>query len=130
VSPDDTELLLLDEMFAPLIAQRLRDEGFDVVSVAEGAHLRSSSDAAVFAWACEERRRVVTENVQHFDPLLAAVVRAGEPTAGVLFTSSRTFRRSRKNPGPLLDALRAWLLDANREAQLVEWLAPAPDGAS
>ena len=129
MTPGEAELLLLDEMFAPLIAQQLRDEGFDVASVAEDRPLRAGSDAEVFAWACEQRRRVVTENVQHLDPLLAEVARAGEPTAGVLFTSSRTVRRSRKNPGPLLDALRAWLLDANREAQLVEWLAPAPDGA-
>ena len=123
----DTEILLLDEMFAPLIEARLRDEGFDVVSVAEDRQLRAGSDAKIFAWAGAECRRVVTENVQHFDPLLAIAIRAGQPTAGVLFTSSRTFKRSRTNPGPLLAALRAWLLDVNREPQLVEWLPAAPD---
>jgi hypothetical protein len=127
VREPDTERLLLDEMFAPLIAQRLRDENFDVISVAEDRQLRACSDATIFAWACDEHRRLATENVQHFDPLLTERVREGLPTAGVLFTSSRTFKRSRTNPGPLVAALRAWLLDTNREPQLVEWLQPAPD---
>lgn len=127
MSEYNAQRLLLDEMFAPLIAQRLRDEDFDVVSVAEDKQLRAGSDATIFAWACDERRRIVTENVQHFDPLLTERIREGLPTGGVLFTSSRTFKRSRTNPGPLVAALRAWLLDTNRESQLVEWLQPAAD---
>jgi len=43
----------------------------------------------------------------------------------VLFTSSRTFPRSRRNPGPIIDALDAWLSTADATQRPAEdWLAP------
>jgi hypothetical protein len=36
-------------------------------------------------------------------------LQAGPPGCGLLFTSSRAFPRSRKNPGPLINALHTWL---------------------
>lgn len=68
--------LLLDEMFAPVIARTLRERGFDVMGVA------------------------------------------------LLFTHSRGFPRTRRNPGPLIDALTAWLEasgDVDRPSE--DWLA-------
>jgi hypothetical protein len=63
-----------------------------------------------------EQRRLVTENVRDFVPLLSA-----EPALRVLLTSSRRHPRSRSNPGPLLEALRRWLgADATRAS--TEWL--------
>jgi hypothetical protein len=67
--------------------------------------LGAASDAQVAVWAAEEGRRVVTENVRDF----ALLVGGGDPPLQVLFTSSRRLRRSRRNPGPLLKALRGWL---------------------
>jgi hypothetical protein len=79
--------------------------------------MAASSDPHVATWAAREDRRVVTENVRDFVPLLATT----EPPLRVLLTSSRRYPRSRQNPGPLLEALRTWLsADAGRGP--MEWL--------
>jgi hypothetical protein len=101
--------LLLDEMFSPGIAAELRALGHDVLAVADRPDLRSKPDKEVFTWACTERRWLLTENVKDFRPILLHALQTGQPGAGILFTSSRTFPRSRKNPGPLVRSLDAWL---------------------
>jgi hypothetical protein len=111
------EALLLDEMFSPRSAESLRESGVDVVAVAGHPILAAASDAQVAAWAAGEGRRVLTENVGDFVPLLAVT----EPPLRLLLTSSRRFPRSRRNPGPLLQAVREWLaVDAERGP--MEWL--------
>ncbi len=102
-------LLLLDEMFSPAIAAALRDLGHDVVAVAERPELRSMTDAEVFAWATARGRWLLTENVKDFRPILLQALQADNPAPGILYTSSRAFPRSRKNPGPLIQAVHAWL---------------------
>lgn len=113
--------LLLDEMFSPAIAAELRQLQHDVVSIAEKAELRSMSDDEVFAWACAEQRWILTENVKDFRPILLRALQGGAPTCGLLFTSSRTFQRSRKNPGPLIRALHAWLTAEPPAPSVTEW---------
>ncbi|MGH3569044.1 MAG: DUF5615 family PIN-like protein [Pseudonocardia sp.] len=112
------EPLLLDEMFAPALVERLRADGFDVVAVAGHPVLASSSDAEVASWAARHGRRVVTENVRDFAPLASS----GDPPVRVLFTSSRRFPRSRRNPSPLLEALRAWRRDPAVQKAPLDWL--------
>jgi Domain of unknown function (DUF5615) len=115
--------LLLDEMFSPAIAAALRDLGHDVVAVAERAELRAIADEDVFAWAAAQSRWLLTENVKDFRPILLRALQADAATVGVLYTSSRTFPRSRKNPGPLIQALHAWLRAGPPAAPLTEdWL--------
>jgi predicted nuclease of predicted toxin-antitoxin system len=105
--PDVT--LLLDEMFSPAIAAELRQLGHDVIAVADRPELRSKSDEEIFAWASTEKRWLLTENVKDFRPIMLRALAAGAPGCGLLFTSSRAFPRSRKNPGSLIRALDAWL---------------------
>ena len=115
--------LALDEMYSPAIAQALRDLGYDVIAVAERADLRAMTDAEIFAWAAAQRRWLLTENVKDFRPLLLRAMQADTPTTGILFTSSRSFPRSRKNPGPLITAVHAWLRTGPPEAPITEhWL--------
>lgn len=104
-----TVKLLLDEMHSALVAAALRERGHDVIAVAEEVDLRALTDDELFSWCTVHRRRIVTENVKDFAPLLRAADESGQRAAAVLFTSSRTFPRSRRNPGPLIDALHAWL---------------------
>ena len=118
--------LVLDEMFSPTIASALRDLGHDVVSVAERADLRSMTDDDLFAWSIADHRWLVTENVKDFRPIMLRALQAGRVTAGLLFTSSRTFPRSRKNPGPLIDALHAWLVADPPEPPVTEDWLPGP----
>lgn len=101
--------LLLDEMFAPVIARTLRDLGHDVVSVAEEPDLRALSDAQLLAWASNKGRWIVTENVRDFQPLTRVSDASSSTKSGLLFTSVRAFPRSRRNPGPLITALAEWL---------------------
>jgi predicted nuclease of predicted toxin-antitoxin system len=115
--------LMLDEMFSPTIAAALRDLGHDVVAVPEHAELRAMNDEKVFAWAISQGRWLVTENVKDFRPILLRALQADAIIAGILYTSNRSFPRSRKNPGPLIQALHAWIVNGPPEAPLTEdWL--------
>jgi hypothetical protein len=50
-------------------------------------------------------------------------LQTGGATAGLLFTSSRTFPRSRHNLGPLIEAIEAWLAKGPPAPPLTEdWL--------
>jgi hypothetical protein len=101
--------LLLDEMFSPRIAATLRERGHDVLAVAERPDLRTRTDQEIAAWAAGEERWLVTENVKDFRPIMLNAAQTGAAAPGLLFTSSRSFPRSRSNPGPLIDALDRWL---------------------
>jgi predicted nuclease of predicted toxin-antitoxin system len=115
--------LLLDEMFSPVIAAALRELGHDVTAIAENATLRAMTDEEVFAFASAQGQWLLTENVKDFQPILQQARQAGTPAAGLLFTSSRAFPRSRKNPGPLIDAIHAWLATGTPPSPLTEdWL--------
>jgi hypothetical protein len=126
--------LLLDEMLAPSVAEELRRRGHDVIAVAADPDLRALADDDLFRLAASDPsssssdvagRRIVTENVKDFRPLLRRAQEAGTPGPGVLFMSSRRFPRSRRNPGPLIDALHAWLRRPDVAQRPPEdWLAP------
>lgn len=118
--------LLLDEMHSPAVAVALRGLGHDVIAVVAQPELRAMTDDEVFAWAAQRSRRIVTENVRDFRRLLLRAEESGQIHAGVLFTSSRTLPRSRRDPGPLIDVLHAWLCERGVSARPVEdWLRPA-----
>jgi hypothetical protein len=123
--------LLLDEMHAPAIAIELRRRGHDVVAVAEEPTWRAMTDEELFRLAAPGQpgplggRRIVSENVRDFRPLVRRAEEAGAPTAGVLFTSGRRFPRSRRNRGPLIEALERWLAAEGGPPPLEDWLRPA-----
>ena len=126
-SGQPTVRLLLDEMHAPVVARTLRERGVDVLSVAEEPSLRAMTDEEVFAWAAGEGRRIVTENVKDFRRILVRSQESGQPVAALLLTTSETFPRSRRNLGPLIAALDAWMRDPDAaERPTEDWLRPAP----
>jgi predicted nuclease of predicted toxin-antitoxin system len=127
--PPDVRLLL-DEMFSPTIAAELRELGHDVIAVADRPDLRSKSDEEVFAWASTEKRWLLTENVKDFRPIMLRALQTGPPGCGLLFTSVRSFPRSRKSPGSLISALDAWLNTGPPAPPITEsWLLSASDSA-
>ena len=67
----------------------------------------------------------LTENVKDFRPIMLHALPGGPPGCGLLFTSSRAFPRSRKNPGPLINALHGWLTAGPPVTE--SWL-PGPPG--
>jgi hypothetical protein len=118
--------LLLDEMHAPAVAERLRALGHDVLAVAEQAHLRAMADEELFVWAADQSRRLVTENVKDSRRLFLRAEESGRRHAALLYTSSRTFPPSRRNPGALVAALEAWLCGPDAGARPAEdWLHTA-----
>lgn len=125
-APRPRVALLLDEMFSPSIAAELRRRGHDVIAVAADPQLRSMTDPELYAWAISEHRRIVTENVKDFRRLLTQDSELTGP--GLLFTSVRTFPRSRRAPGSLIASLESWL---TQSAPLVrpaeDWLLLASE---
>jgi hypothetical protein len=118
--------LLLDEMHSSTVSAALRERGHDVMVVVEQPELRALTDDELFAWAVEHGFRLVTENVKDFRRILLRAEESGQHIAGLLLTSSRTFPRGRRKPGPLIDALDVWLRDptAGRRPQ-EDWLTKA-----
>jgi hypothetical protein len=128
-SAEPRSRLLLDEMFAPAVARALRDLGHDVTAVAEIQDLRAPSDADILRTAVDQGRWLVTENVKDFRPILLHMMQTETVVTGVLFTSSRSWPRSRKNPGPLIQALHTWLETGPPETPITEdWLVEPGGG--
>ena len=118
--------LLLDEMFAPRVAEALRERGHRVAALVESPEMRAMPDEEVFARAAAQRCWLLSENVRDFQPIKLRALQANVSTAGLLFTSSRTFPRSRQHIGPLVDALDAWLTKGPPGPPIIEdWLQPA-----
>ncbi|MCP2327524.1 putative nuclease of putative toxin-antitoxin system [Hamadaea flava] len=108
--------VLLDEMYPPALAKRLRDKGHDVLAALDvEVGLASRSDDDVLAWAARNNRCVVTENVSDFARLAAQ----GAAHAGIVFVSAQRFPRTSNGLVRLGDAL---------EALLAEKHLPGPDG--
>jgi predicted nuclease of predicted toxin-antitoxin system len=104
--------LLLDEMYAPVVAEQLRSRGHDVVSVHDPDYrqLEGASDEEVFAAAFAEERAIVTENVPDFRRLEADALARGEAHASLVFTSNRQFPRGQPGTiGQLVEALHELL---------------------
>jgi hypothetical protein len=114
-------------MFSPAIAAELRERGHDVLAVEDRPDLRAKSDEEISAWASAEGRWLLTENVKDVRPIMLRALPGGPPGCGLLFTSSRAFPRSRKNPGPLINALHAWLTAGSPAPPVTEpWLLGPP----
>jgi len=105
-----TARLLLDEHYSAEIARRLRVDGHDVMAVAEVAHLREQTDAELFRYAASERRRIVTENIKDFRPLLVNAYTSGQTIARLLFVSPKRFPRGGGHrTQAIVAALATWL---------------------
>jgi predicted nuclease of predicted toxin-antitoxin system len=117
-----SERLLLDEHFPALIAERLRQAGFDVQAVAEDSALTGPSDEELYRIALARRRRLVTENVQDFRPLLVRAVADGHQAAPLLLTTAARHPRHLEASGSQVAALTDWLSSDDPPKTLEEWL--------
>jgi hypothetical protein len=84
--------LLLDGMYAGKLAQMLRDEGVDAVTVAE-LGMAGRPDAGVFAAAIDGGYTLLTENVSDFVRLCSEHVAVGRHHLGMLTALSSRFSR-------------------------------------
>lgn len=118
--------LLLDEHFSHLIAQQLREQGFDVVAITERPGLMGAPDAEVFAAAVAQRRALVTNDARHLIPLAQRHAAEGGRHFGLVLTSDRSLPRSRRRIGATVRALAAMLRtrdEVEALADQVVWLS-------
>ncbi len=93
--------LLLDEMYPPVLAEKLRAQGHDVLAIAEDSDLVGSDDETVLAHATAARRCLVTENMQDFAALARHTAHHG-----ILLAHPRRWPRNGSGiarPGTALD---------------------------
>lgn len=114
--------LLLDEHYAPHLAATLRAEGFDAEALLDVPGRAGLSDPEVFLLPAASGRRIVTENVRDFRPLLVAAGADRTASAPLLLVRGLRFPRAGGAPA-LVTALRAWLQQPGVEQRPEEdWL--------
>ncbi len=116
--------LLLDMHHSRRAAQRLRDQGHDVLAASDDPALCGLGDDELLRAATGEGRIVVTENARDFDRIVRSWSARGDHHSGVIFTSPRRFHRgSNAYPDNLVGVLTA-LLDDPLDSTLdwIHWL--------
>jgi len=104
--------LLIDEMYAPTIAEQLRARGHDVASVHDPEYriLEGEPDEEGWAAAVAADRVLVTENVQDFRRIETDALARSQPAVRLIFTTDRQFPRGDPATiGRLVTALDALL---------------------
>ena len=107
--------LLLDEMYSPRIAVRLRDRGHDAVSLRERRDLVGSSDHELFAAMAVENRTIVTNNVVDFVPIFRRALADGAASPGLFLTSDRSTPRSTAEIGRFVSVLEDLVTESEGE---------------
>ena len=103
--------------------KQLQAQGIDAVHVAE-VGLSEADDAAIFAWAVDEGRIIVTRNYQDFAPLVSAYAEKGRSFPGVLFIATSV---PQADAGDHVRSILAWMEAAvqaghNPVANSLGWL--------
>jgi hypothetical protein len=117
--------LLLDEMYAPAIAQQLRNQKYnvDAIAVAERKDLIGLSDKELFRQAQIELRTLVTENVGDFLPLIQHYQINEQNHHGIIFTSNRRFPRSQPaTTSKLIKSLARHVSNRQGHESSIHWL--------
>ncbi len=100
---------MLDEMFSDDIAQQLRAQGHDVISIVADPALIGLPDEQVLAYATTEGRALVTANIKDFVPLDGRYRAAGQSHAGLILVSTKTFPQNRGFPSAITASLATLL---------------------
>jgi len=86
--------LLLDAMYSPEVAERLRARGHDAIALGERPALVAMRDEELFAAMAAEDRTVVTNNVLDFVPLYRSALADGAEHPPLVLTSDRQMPRT------------------------------------
>ncbi|MGH2880722.1 MAG: DUF5615 family PIN-like protein [Solirubrobacteraceae bacterium] len=98
--------LLIDEMYPLRLADAVEALGIDAVTV-KALDMGGRSDADIFAFAVQQSRAILTENVGDFTQISAQHLTAGRHHSGVLIALSSRFSRRPSGVGPLAAAVHA-----------------------
>lgn len=102
--------LALDHHYSPLIAEGLRERGFDAVATLE-AGWEAEDDEPLLALCVGEQRVLLTNNVADFVAIQRRWHAEGRSHHGLVFTSDASLPRTRKNIGRYLDAIEMLMRD-------------------
>ena len=108
--------LLLDEMYSPRIAVRLRDRGRDAVSVRERRDLVGASDRELFLAMAAEDRTIVTNNIVDFVPIFRRALADAADSPGLFLTSDRSTPRSSAEIGRFVSVLEDLVTESGGDA--------------
>lgn len=97
--------LLLDDMYSPDVAERLRTRGHDAISIRERPEFLAMSDHGLFTAMAEEGRTIVTNNVIDFVPLYRRALAEGSLQAALFLTSDRSMPRTKAGIGRFVSML-------------------------
>lgn len=115
--------LALDPHFSPVIAELLRDAGYDAVAASEHGWQRED-DESLLALCTNEGRALLTNDVGDFAVIARRWTAEGQSHAGLIFTSDAR-SRSRHTIGRYVEALAALLQDHRDELAMndrIHWL--------
>jgi hypothetical protein len=119
--------LLLDSHVPHAVAPPLRDDGFDVETLADwrGGRLLDWPDDTILEAAATEARTLVSFDCKSIPRLLRAWGRAGRSHGGVILIDEKTIRQN--DIGGIVRALRALLLQYGNEpwTDRSQYLRPA-----
>lgn len=115
--------LLLDEHVDPLIAERLRERGYDVIAVGERPDMLGAADEDLVELAFGERRAVATYDLAGFRVLARARMMEERHHFGVVLLDPASFPQGARYVGRLISALDALLSTMPAEDALFdrEW---------
>lgn len=82
--------LFLDEDTRLLLAQALRDAGYDAVHINE-IRMKGTPDPKVLRYGAADRRAVFTHNAKHYLALAAEYARSATPHWGIVVTQQAPF---------------------------------------
>jgi hypothetical protein len=119
------DALLLDEMFSPVVADKLTARGVDCRAVAADITPRAQDDLEIFRAALREGSVIVTNNVADFESLRRAHEAAGNQLPGLIYTSDAAFPRTKAFTRQISAALYAAAFTGEVRAHGgVLWLRP------
>jgi hypothetical protein len=116
--------ILLDEHYAPAIAEQLRAAGYPADTVL-GLGLAGSDDHALLEFCERESYALLTNNVRDFAPLARQWAADGREHAGLVFTSDARLPRHSGTIGQFVALLSALIRENPHERALVDqvrWL--------
>ena len=96
--------LALDNHFSTTIAQKLRDQGLEVIAAIELGWDQLPDDE-LFELCVADRRAVLTNNTRDFIPIIQDWAVEGRSHSGLLLTADSSTSRSRPATGSLIRRL-------------------------
>lgn len=116
--------LALDHHYSPTIAQKLRDRGHDVVAAIE-VGWEDEDDNLLLGLCAAAGRALLTNNVADFAVISRQWQVEGRSHAGLVFTSDRSWPRTKDNIGTFVEALERLLAqhrDGDSFRDRIHWL--------